>query len=145
VVTIELHVDRPVDEVFDYFSDFRNENEWNVVAHDLVLLTEGAVGTGSRFRGEYDRMGTMQYEITKFERPGRVEVRGSAKQFAWDSTFTFSPENGGTRMVGPMDTHPKGLMKLLAPFMSGVVRRQTNKGMASFKRTIEAKAPAARA
>ena len=50
---------KPIDEAFDYFADFRNENEWNVVAHDIRLLNDGPIGVGSRFQGEYDRMGTM--------------------------------------------------------------------------------------
>ena len=50
---IELHeaavVARPLEEVFDYVSDFTTTTEWDATALQARKLTPGAVGVGTRF------------------------------------------------------------------------------------------------
>lgn len=136
-VAIDVAVARPVDEVYEYFSDFRNENEWNVVSRNTRLLSDGPIGVGSRFCGDYERMGNMEYEILEYDHPRRLKVRGRSNNMDWISTFEFEPNGPGTIMRGTMAMRPKGLMRIVAPLMGGMVRAQTQKGMASFKATME--------
>jgi uncharacterized protein YndB with AHSA1/START domain len=140
MITVSVTTDLPIATVFDYFTDFRNENEWNVVAHDVCKLTPGPVGVGTRFTGTYDRMGQMDYEIVEFRAPTWAAVRGSARPMVWDSTFTFTEEGSGTRVVCTMDPNPRGVLKVLKPLMAGVMRKQMLKGMGSLTSTLEAKA-----
>jgi polyketide cyclase/dehydrase/lipid transport protein len=140
MITVSVTADLPIGTVFEYFTDFRNENEWNVVAHDIRKLTPGPIGVGSRFGGDYDRMGPMEYEITEYREPTWAAVRGTAKRFTWDSTFTFSEEGSGTRVVCTMEPNPRGLLKVVKPLMSGVIRKQMLTGLGSLTRTLEAKA-----
>ena len=142
MVRVRLEVRMPVEEVFDYFSDFRNENEWNVVAHDVEMLTPPPVGSGSRFAGQYDRMGRLEYEILEYERPHRFRVRGEAKAFRFLSTFTFSHTAEGTRVDATMDPHGKGGMAVLTPLMGGIIKKQMSKGLESLRQTLERKATA---
>jgi Polyketide cyclase / dehydrase and lipid transport len=141
VIRVQLEVDRPVSDTFDYFADFRNENEWNTVAHDIRMLTDAPVGTGSRFRGEYDRMGTMEYEIIEFVRPRHLRVHGTSKTFRWVSTFDFTSTGDGTRIDGATDMKPGGLLRLLVPLMQGIIKRQMIKGMGGLKQQLEAGRP----
>ncbi len=138
-IAIDVAVNRPVEEVFEYLSDFRNENEWNVVSKNTRLLSSGPVGIGSRFAGDYERMGAMNYEILEFERPRWLKVRGSSKQMDWVSTFQFKETGSGTTVHGTMAMQPTGFMRVLAPLMGGMVKSQTAKGMESFKATMEGK------
>ena len=119
---MELHVSRPVNEVFDYFLDFRNENEWNVVARDVKILTTGPIGVGSRFRGQYQGMGTLEYEILEYDRPRRACVRGTSNPFDFVSTFELAPKPAGTNMTGTMDPRPKGFVRLVAPVIGAWAR-----------------------
>ncbi|MEA2645366.1 MAG: hypothetical protein QOE92_449 [Chloroflexota bacterium] len=137
MVRFELQVDRPVDEVFDYMADFRNENEWNTVARDIVQVTDGPVGVGARFRGEYDRMGTMEYEIREYDTPGHLGVQGTAKMFSWYSTFDFKPSDGGTLVMATIDPKPRGVLKVVKPLMEGIMKSQMSKGMGGFKSSLE--------
>ena len=134
-----LRVDRPPEEVFDYFLDFRNENEWNAVAKDVRMTTSGPLGPGSKFRGQYQGMGAMEYEVLSADRPRRITTHGKARFFEFDSTFDFTPDGGGTRLDGSMRPHPKGLFRLLTPFMGGMIKKQVDKGMASLRQIIESK------
>jgi uncharacterized protein YndB with AHSA1/START domain len=138
MVAVTLTVDMPISGVFDYFTDFRNENEWNVVAHDVVKVTDGEVGVGSTFRGVYDRMGPMRYTVREYEPTHFASVDGEARLFAWHSTFTFTEQPVGTRVVCTMDPRPKGPLRLVKPLMSGMIEKQMHRGLASLKETLEA-------
>jgi polyketide cyclase/dehydrase/lipid transport protein len=140
MIVVRLTVDLPVETVFDYFLDFRNENQWNVVAHDIVLLTDPPIGVGSKFSGQYDRMGPMEYEIQEFDRPRFARVTGNAKFFRWLSTFSFTADNGSTTVECTMDPQPKGLLRIAKPLMAKMVHQQMERGLASLKTTLEAKA-----
>src|SRR3954469_19914851 len=108
MIAVSVTADQPIDTGFAYFTDFRNENEWNVVAHDVEQVTPGPIGVGTRFAGDYDRMGRMEYEIIEYRPSTWAEVRGSSAKFSWDSTFAFTAEGDGTRVVCTMDPHPRG-------------------------------------
>jgi hypothetical protein len=138
MVVVSLEVDTPLDQVFEYFLDFRNENEWNVVAHDVVKVEDGPIEVGSTFRGVYDRMGAMQYTIQELDPPRFASVRGEARMFRWSSTFTFTDEGGHTHVVCTMDPHPKGVLRVMTPLMSGMIEKQMRRGLASLKATLEA-------
>jgi hypothetical protein len=140
MVAVSLVVNQPVEAVFDYFIDFRNENEWNVVAHDVSMTTPEPIAVGSRFRGVYDRMGQMEYEVKELDRPRFARVRGNARLFAWDSTFTFTTTTEGTSVECTMDPQPKGPLRILKPLMAGSIEKQMRRGLASLTTTLEAKA-----
>jgi len=137
MVRIELEVDRPVAEVFDYLADFSNENEWNSVAHAVAPTNPGPLAVGARFKGDYDRMGSMEYEIKEYSRPDRLGGEGRAKMLTWYATFDFSGRDGGTRLVGTLDPHPKGVLRLAKPLMEMMMKGQMQKGMANVKATLE--------
>lgn len=65
----EATISRPVEEVFDYLGDARNEPSWLPGA---TSVAGGAVGVGSRFVGRYRRAGRVELEPVEFERPRRV-------------------------------------------------------------------------
>lgn len=139
MIKLTLEVGKPVDEVFDYFADFRNENEWNVVAHDVRMLTDGAIGPGVRFAGEYQGMGRLEYEIIEYDRPRYLKTHGTSRMMHFVSTFTFSSRGAGTRVDATLDPSPTGLMRVLTPVMGLFVKGQMRKGMSSLRETLEAR------
>ncbi len=140
MIQAQLDLSRPIGEVFDYVADFRNENEWNVVAHDVRMLTEPPIGKGSRFLGEYDRVGTLEYEILEYDRPRHLLVRATSKWFDSVSTFDLAARDQVSHVIFAIDPKPKGFLKLLAPLMTGMVKGQMEKNMGSLKRSLEARA-----
>jgi hypothetical protein len=81
----------------------------------------------------------MEYEIIRFDRPDRAEVRGSGRLFRWISTFDFTATAGGTRVHCTLDPHPRGVFRVLTPLMSGMVQKQMETGLASLRETIHRK------
>jgi hypothetical protein len=68
----EIVIKRPVEEVFDFVADERNEPRYNPYMRRAELISTGPIGLGTRFRAEMSRMGRateMITEFTGYERP----------------------------------------------------------------------------
>ena len=71
----ELVINRPVDEVFDFVADERNEPRYNPRIRRAEKLSPGPIGRGTRFRAEAVTLGRtvgMTSEYTAYERPKRL-------------------------------------------------------------------------
>ena len=66
-------IKRPVDEVFDFVADERNEPRYNPGIRRAEKLSPGPIGCGTRFRAEAVTLGRrvgMTIRYTAYERPG---------------------------------------------------------------------------
>jgi uncharacterized protein YndB with AHSA1/START domain len=105
----EIIIDRPVDVVFDYVADQRNEPRYNPQMVRAEKITAGPVGKGTRFRSAVASMGRtaeMLIEFTSYDRPRLLASTTTMRQADISYTLTFEPAAGGTRMrwsgqVGP--------------------------------------------
>ena len=71
----DLVINRPVEEVFDFVADERNEPRYNPRMLRAEKLTPGPIGVGTRFRAEMAAMrgsAPMTIEFTVYERPRRL-------------------------------------------------------------------------
>lgn len=97
----EIVISRPVDEVFDFVADERNEPRYNPRMLHAEQTSSGPVGLGTRFRAEMRTMGRtvgMTIEFTAFERPRRLASRTHLSNMDIEGNLSFDPVAGGTRM-----------------------------------------------
>jgi uncharacterized protein YndB with AHSA1/START domain len=139
----ELVIHRPVDEVFDFVADERNEPRYNPRIRRAEKLSPGPIGRGARFRAEAVTRGRtvgMTIEYTAYERPRRLA--SSIQMAAADiiGTLRFDPVPGGTRMGWSWEMRLRGPYKLLTPFIAGAGRRQERANWAGLKRFLEGQA-----
>lgn len=95
----ELVINRPVEEVFDFVADERNEPRYNPRIRRAEKLSPGPIGRGTRFRAE---AGTLRrtvgiaMEYTAYEPPRRLasSIRMSSADIR--GTLRFDPVPGGT-------------------------------------------------
>ena len=124
----EIIIDRPVQEVFDFVADERNEPRYNPRMLHAEQVSSGPIGRGTRFRAEMTSMGrpaAMTIENTGSERPRLLA-----------STTRLST----TRMRWQWDLKPRGVLRLLSPVIARMGRRQEQTIWASLKRYLEAQA-----
>ena len=100
VLTQSITVDAPVEDVFDYALDPRELWSMPDVAVTDVMLKPDGVGTSARIWSHvlgFHIEGTLEYK--EVIRPERIviEVDFFMEHPMW--TFTFEPENGGTRVT----------------------------------------------
>jgi Polyketide cyclase / dehydrase and lipid transport len=115
---------RPVEDVFDYPADPCNEPEWLPGAGSVKQTSDGELGLGSAFVGEYDRAGRIALSIVEFERPSCVTFRARSRIMHFDDAVHLTAIEGGTGLVARMTAEPQGLMRILAPVIGRTLRRQ---------------------
>jgi Polyketide cyclase / dehydrase and lipid transport/Fasciclin domain len=116
----EIVINRPVEEVFDFAADERNEPRYNPRMLSSEQLSPGPVGLGSRFRavmGSWPRRTTMTTEFTGYDRPRRLASTTRLATMDIQGALTFDPVPGGTRMRWSWDMASRGLLKLLSPLV----------------------------
>ena len=133
-------IERPIEEVFDFAVDERNEPLYNPRMRLAELVTAGPVGAGTRFHSEVvsgGRTVPMEGEITAYERPRRyaLTVNASVMDIRGDVNFDHVPV--GTQMRWSWDVEPRGPFKLVSPIMAVIGRRQEIAIWTGLKRLLE--------
>ena len=123
----EVEIRRPVEEVFDFVADERNEPTYNPTMLVAEKVTEGPVGAGTRFRASIRsgrRPVNMQIEYTAFDRPHRLASTSRMAAADFTGTLTFTRTPAGTRLRWSWQARPKGAVRLLAPVFAPIGARQ---------------------
>ena len=137
----EIVIRRPIEEVFDFVADERNEPAFNPRMLRAEKVTEGPIGTGTRFLATMTPMGRkldMTIEFTAYERPTRLATSSSMSSADTRAALTFEPHPEGTRMRWSWDAEARGLSKRLTPLINRIGTRQEELIWASLKRHLEA-------
>jgi len=138
----------PVENAFDYLADFANSEEWDPGTESARRIDSGEIGVGTRYRlgvRQGTRVVPMEYRITAFERPRRVELAGSGSGISAVDTLNFEPgPNGGSIVDYTADIRLRGPMRLVQPFLGGTFRRIAADASDGIRRTLAERASAAR-
>ena len=143
-ITGEIIIGRPAEAVFDFVADQRNELWYNLRMIRADKVSDGTVGKGTVFRSAAKSMGRtaeMRSELTGYDRPGRLASRTTTEQADIDGTLTFDPVPGGTRMRWSWTVRLKGAVRVLAPVITWIDRRQERVIWVSMKRYLETPQP----
>lgn len=136
----ELVIDRPVEAVFDFVADERNEPRYNPHMRSAQKVSEGPIRAGTRFRSQVASMGRtigMATVLTAYERPRRLDSATRVSFMDTSGSLTFEPAGTGTRMRWSWQVEPRGLLRLASPVMAGVGRRQERATWVGCKRYLE--------
>jgi hypothetical protein len=136
----EVTVEAPVEGVFDFVADERNEPIYNPRIVRAEKLTAGPVGKGARFVAQPKGMGakgTMTAEVLDYDRPRRLRnvVRSSYMQV--DGTLTFEKVDGGTRLRWDWDMRLVGPMRVMSPVLALFGPRWERRNWVALKQYIE--------
>jgi hypothetical protein len=147
VVEGEIVIERPVEDVFDFIADERNEPRFNSRMIRAELLTPEPVGAGSQFLAESRMMRRtfdVTVEYTVFERPRLLGSRSRStpkgregRPLLIEGSLTFEPVPEGTRMRWSWQVETPGALRLIAPLLAWMGRRQEQKVWTALKRLLE--------
>ncbi len=138
----DLVIERPVEDVFDFVADERNEPRYNPRMLRAEKLSAGPIGAGTRFRAEMKMKGRrrlveMTTEFTGYERPHRLASATHFTSMEIHGSLTFEPVPEGTRMRWQWNLEPRGLLKLVGPLIVRMGRRQEQAVWSGLKRLLE--------
>jgi uncharacterized protein YndB with AHSA1/START domain len=136
---VTIHLNRPVEQVFAFLADTGKVSTWQSNLIELEPLTEGPLRLGSRFR-EIRRLGRrdseIQGQVTAFEPNKRLETKTTTKPEVTVS-YSFEPENGGTRLRYRFILLSTGMMRLLEPLVARSIKKESESDFETLKRILE--------
>lgn len=137
---------RPADQVFAFVSDIRNDPQWHTDILEAEYdgsappgLTAGATFR-TRFKpfmGQSEGTGT----VTVYEPPRRVVLTSQMGNMKPVLTLTVEPDGGGSRITRRLDMESKGMLRIMAPFTGGMMRKRNAGFLTNLKRVLEAGTP----
>lgn len=136
----EIVINRPVEEVFDFVADERNEPRYNPRMRRAEQISDGPIGVGTRFRAETVSIGRtveIVIEFTGYERPRRLEEIAHVSSMDLQGSLRFDPVPEGNRMRWSWDLEPRGILKPMSPLVARMGRRQEQRIWTGLKHLLE--------
>jgi uncharacterized protein YndB with AHSA1/START domain len=146
-IDVSTLINRPVQEVWDFFTDFRNASHWIQSGSQVRLTSAGPLGVGTTFEVFRRVLGrdltSQRHVVTQYE-PGHIINTTAAIPLLGhvEGGWTFESLSGGTRMSWRSELGLGRAERLLGPAFARLVRRSQRPELSNIKRLIEAR-PAA--
>jgi uncharacterized protein YndB with AHSA1/START domain len=144
-IEIDIVINRPVQEVWDFFADLRNSPHWTRSGSEVRQTSAGAMGVGATL--ESRKLVLRRFDIksqalvvTKYEPPhlvwytSKVPLLGSV-----GGGFAFEPVEQGTRLTLTTDGDG-GILGFLGPVLLGFIRSSQQIELRNLKRLVESAA-----
>ena len=133
-------IHRPVEQVFAFASDPRNDLRWSEGALDSRQITAGPVGVGTKVAQVYSFLGRRmegEFEITEYEPNSRLTKKVTEGPFPLRITLSLEPDGAKTKATGRIELKPEGFFALAEPIVSGNLRKRFESDMAALKHALE--------
>lgn len=143
-VRTEVVIDRPPPVVAAFASDPDAAPRWYAKIRSVEWRTERplrvgtVVGFVARFLG---RRLAYDYEVVEHVPGSRLVMRTRHGPFPMETTYTWQPRDGGTRMTLRNRGTPTGFSALATPVVAPAMRRANRKDLAALKAILEATDP----
>jgi Polyketide cyclase / dehydrase and lipid transport len=137
----DIIINRPIDEVFDFVADERNEPQYNPQMTLAEMMTQGPIGVGTKFHSVMTGVGRaadMTIEFTEFDRPRRLASATHISNMDINGTLLFEAEGQSTKMKWLWNIELRGFYKLLAPIVRRMGERQELAIWTGLKKVMEA-------
>jgi len=131
-VLTEAVIPLPVAEVAGYAADPANAPRWyaNIAAVEWETAPPVEVGSRVAFVARFlGRRISYTYEVVEYEPLQRLVMRTAQGPFPMETTYTWAPVEGGTRMTLRNRGTPAGFGALAAPVIAAAVRRANQKDL----------------
>jgi uncharacterized membrane protein len=141
-VTVEITINRPIEDVAQYAADPANAPDWYVNIRSVDWKSTPPVVVGSRFAFVARFLGrtlAYTYEVVDFEPHERLVMRTAEGPFPMETIYTWQRAgSSATHMTLRNRGEPSGFSKVVAPFMAIAMRRANQNDLAKLKAILEA-------
>jgi uncharacterized protein YndB with AHSA1/START domain len=140
----DMHIDRPIEEVFAYVSDPVNFPRWNSAVRAVRKTSAGETASASTYSMERDLPGgraVNELEVVASKPPHEFAIRATAGPTPFLYCYRFTAENGGT--VVRLDAHVElpGAAALLPALARRAVKKGVDANLVTLKNVLEAGRP----
>lgn len=140
IIERSVTVDRPVDVVWAYLSDFTTTTDWDP---GTVLTTResGEGGIGTRYRNKSRFLGRetlLVYVVEEYVPGERIVLRGQNKTVVARDSLTFSQTpTGGVTVTYRAEFTFHGLARLVSPLLAPAFKRLGDEAEAALRTRLE--------
>ena len=131
-----IAIERPIDEVFAFLSDFENIPKWNYYVLEVRQLSDNPIGVGTTYH-QVRKTDQQDFRIIEFEPNHRVAVKTVPQSSpSFERRFTLYEEGDTTRIRDQwkLDTGRPALLERLA---RGRVKSAVAENLAKLKELLE--------
>ena len=131
-----IRIDRPVDEVFAFLSDFENIPKWNYYVLGVRQLSESPIGVGTTYH-QVRKTDEQDFRIIEFEPNHSVAVKTLPHSSpSFERKFTLYQEGDTTRLRDEwkLDTGRPAVLERVA---RGSVKSAVAENLAKLKELLE--------
>jgi uncharacterized membrane protein len=131
-----IRVDRPVDEVFAFLSDFENIPKWNYYVLEVRQLSDNPISVGTTYH-QVRKSDQQDFRIIEFEPNHSVAVKTLPHSSpSFERKFTLYEEGDTTRIRDEwkLDTGRPAVLEKLA---GGRVKSAVAENLAKLKELLE--------
>jgi uncharacterized membrane protein len=143
MITFETSIEirRPVEAVFVFVSDFRNEPQWRVTVKEERVTPDGPPAVGTQVTGVGSFLGVKLEstgQITALEPNRSLSFKGSSGPASMEATIRFEAVGEGTRLSATFQVEPGGLFKMAGPLFASQAKKQMEADLQRLKELLEA-------
>jgi carbon monoxide dehydrogenase subunit G len=134
--TNQVVVERPLDEVFGFVSDFENVPKWNYYVLEVSKTSGGPIGVETTYH-QVRKTDEQDFRIVEYQPNRQVTVQTiSPSSPEFEMRFTFEPEGNGTRITDEwkLDTGRPALLERLG---AGRIRLAVLENLGKLKTLLE--------
>ena len=139
-VRSSLLINRPIDAVFAYAADFRNDPEWRSEVRELRYLGEPA-GTGIHALETsvlWGRRVVTESVITEYEPNRKIAFDYVSGPFRVRGSRVFEAVDGATRLTSELEWRPTSrVARMIAPAMQRTYQRTLDSYLVRLRTLLE--------
>jgi hypothetical protein len=118
-------------------TDISREFEWNPRTRRVAKLTDGPVGAGTRWEGEWVAGDPMLIDYVAFDRATSWRSIGRSRGLLVVSEGRVEPAGDGARLTLRVELEPRGRLRLIAPLLGRIMRGRERKHLGAIKERLE--------
>jgi hypothetical protein len=142
VITVEVSeiINRPIEEVFAFVADNRNDVRWQDGLIEVKLTPDGPVGVGTQVHEVRKFMGRRIEStrvITEFIPNRKSAGKSLDGPTQVEGYLAFEPVEGGTKVTQHMEMQSTGFMAVAEPLVASGLRRSLTGAFGDLKDLLE--------
>ena len=134
-------IDAPVDKLFAYSTDFRNNSEWQDGVIETTQTPDGPTQVGTKVKDVRTFLGRKMdstFEVTEFEPNKKVAFKSTSGPIQFMFVQNFEPTaSGGTKVSVHVEMEGKGFFKIAEGALASNLKKTFEEQSAKLKSILE--------